>query len=561
MDLIDRRQFLLLSAGAVSTTALSACSKDKSSKSTAAGTTDSTAAPRPTLRLAGGDFGFPSPFGYSRGPGYWRMSYIYDTLLWKDSTGTLLPWLATRQETSPDGRTHTFTLRDGVKWHDGQPFTAEDVVFTFEYFRGKQLSPQIFVRPQGVVGVKATDARTVEVQLNAPVVTFTDSVAGALPIIPRHIWSAVEDPTKASDPVLLVGTGPYKLESYSRGEGAYLYSANDAFFLGRPFVKRIEMRPVGDDLTALLSGDIDAGGPQPTGVQGDALAPFRGNPEFGILEGPEDFTLGLYWNLKKGGVLADARFRQACCYAIDRADIVQRLTGGRGDPGNPGFLPPTNAWYAKVEQYAFDVARANSLLDTAGYTRSGAGVRQGPDGPLKFSLLVANDPVPPVTDLLVSSLKAIGVEMTAQAVDRATHDTRTANGDYEMAVTNFGGLGGDPDYLRQLYSSKVPKRFQSVSGYANAAFDQIADEQLVTVDKAKRGQLISQMQELVAADVPMLPLYYPRFFHIYRKAVFDQWYFTPGGFASGIPTVYNKQAFVTGRKKGLEIRPVTTEGN
>jgi peptide/nickel transport system substrate-binding protein len=486
------------------------------------------------------------------------MSFIYDTLLWKDGSGTLLPWLAERHEAAPDGRTHTFLIREGVTWHDGQPLTADDVAFTFEYFLSRDISPQVFVRPYGVSAVRTEGDRAVVVELQAPFVTFVSSVAGALPIVPKHVWSSVADPSAVSDPEVLVGSGPYRLESYARGEGSYLYTANDRFFLGPPFVRRIEMPPVADELAALLAGEIDAGGPNPiAGARPEALDPFRNDPAFGILEGPNDFTLALYWNLGRGGALADVRFRRACCHAIDRKDIVDRLLGGNGLPGNPGFLPPTHPFYARVEQYPFDPDRAERILDEAGYLKGAGGIRRDPEGrPLRFNLLVANDPVPPVTDIIVASLKPLGVELVPEAVDRVTHDTRTTAGDYEMAVTSFGGLGGDPDYMRRVYASGQPKAFQSAQGYTDPEFDELASRQLVTVDEAERRELVRRMQEIVARDVPLLPLYYPTFFHIFRRAVFDQWYFTPGGFAGGIPTAYNKHAFVTGNRTGLEIRSV-----
>jgi peptide/nickel transport system substrate-binding protein len=182
-------------------------------------------------------------------------------------------------------------------------------------------------------------------------------------------------------------------------------------------------------------------------------------------------------------------------------------------------------------------------------------VRTGPDGrPLAYTLLVVNNPVPPVTDIVVNALRAVGITLTATPVDLPTLDARTTKADYDMAITNFGGLGGDPDYLRQVYSSKVPKRFQSVEGYVNARFDTLAAQQLHTVDESARRGLIAQMQQIVAADVPMLPLYYPTFVHVYRKSVFDHWYFTPGGFGGGVPTVFNKQAFITGHRTGMSIR-------
>jgi len=212
------------------------------------------------LHLAGGDAGFPSPFAYSRGPGYVQMSYIYDTLLWTDASGRQLPWLASRVRRSSDGLTYTFELRDNVRWHDGRPLTPADVVFTFDYYAKQTLSPEIIAMPvPGIAEVKATGPRTVEFRLKAPIATFLGfGGAGAVPIVPKHIWESIDHAAMATDPKVLVGSGPYRLKSYSGGDGSYLYTANDDYFLGKPFVKRIENRPVGDPLTALKSGEIDA---------------------------------------------------------------------------------------------------------------------------------------------------------------------------------------------------------------------------------------------------------------------------------------------------------------
>jgi len=555
---MDRRTFLRLAAGATGALYLGACSGDnQTTQGNGQQAGELPPAPRPTIRLAGGDQGFPSPFAYRRGPGYVQASYLYDTLLWTDSTGEFIPWLASSYQQSPDGRRYTFELRDNVKWHDGRPFSADDVAFTFQYFQSQRLSPQVIVQPGaegGRVEVRATGPRTVELNLPQPSATFVDFVAAALPIVPRHIWSSIPDASAATDPKVLVGTGPYRLESYSQGQGAYAYNANEEYFLGRPFVKRLENRPVGDPLAALQAGGIDAGG-RP-GLRPEALGPFQNDPSFEILKGQVgDIMTALYWNLGRGGPLADARFRQACAKAIDREDLVKRLFGGNGTPGNPGWIPPTDGFFAPVEQYRFDPAGANRMLDDAGYRRpSPDGVRQAPDGrPLRFSLLVSNEPGPPVADVLVRALKAVGVELTPQPVDSPTLNQRVLSGDTEMSIIGSGGLNGYPDYLRRTYSSKT-RNTQHAQGYANPEVDALCGQQLVTLDETERKRIVARIQEAIARDLPLLPLYYPDNFYIFKKPVFDQWYFTPGGFAGNIPVAANKQALVTGVKTGVEVR-------
>jgi peptide/nickel transport system substrate-binding protein len=126
-----------------------------------------------------------------------------------------------------------------------------------------------------------------------------------------------------------------------------------------------------------------------------------------------------------------------------------------------------------------------------------------------------------------------------------------------MAILFYGGVSSDPDYMRQVYSTKRPKQsFQSTLGYANAEFDELADRQLVTVDDAERFRIVARMQEIVAADLPILPLWYPIPFQVYRRSVFDEWSYEYG---SGGP--YNKQVLVTGVDTGgLDIRPIKEEG-
>ncbi|MDQ6774970.1 MAG: ABC transporter substrate-binding protein [Actinomycetota bacterium] len=513
------------------------------------------------VRITGGTFGFPSPFAYIAGPGYEKMSFIYDTLLWKDGSGKLLPWLARSVRRSPDGLTYTFRLRDKVRWQDGTTLTAEDVAFTFEYFLRQPLGPLLLAQPFGVKGARALDAATVEIHLDIPAVTFLASVAGALPIIPKHVWSGVHNPPQAQDPALLVGSGPYRLKSYSAGDGSYLFVANDDFFLGRPFVRQIALVPVDDELVALRAGEIDAADMPSEGVGEDALAEFRSNPSYGLVQSIGNFSYPLIWNMGRGGALADVRFRRACAMAFDRATVISRLLSGNGLPGNPGFLPSVAPYYTAVDQYPYDPAAANRLLDSAGYRRPSASApRRAPDGAeLRFTVLTGNSPYPPVLDLVIPAWRRIGVELTPQSVDLPTLFGRTHVNADEMALTLYPGPGGtapiaDPDCLRTFYSSKVTGRLQGAQGYVNPEFDKLADEQLITSDIARRKLLIAKMQQIVAADLPALTLYYPTQFNVFRKRAFDQWYFTPGGFATGLPGVYNKQVFVTGAKTGVAIR-------
>ena len=542
---LDRRRFLLAALGGAGVLAFGAC------------TSSGSGAGRPTVRLPDGALGFPSPFASNGGPGYSQMILLYDTLLWKDGTGELLPWLAETFTSSEDHLTYTFELRDGVRWSDGEELTAQDVVFTFDYYAAQEfLSPPVLVQPpQGIAGVTATGPRTVEVTLERPLVTFLEQVAGALPIIPQHVWSSIDDPGAAIDLEVLVGSGPYRLESYGGDGGPLLYGARDDYFLGAPFIERIEMNAIEDPFTALLSGAADAA--SGFGLRSDILAPFEGDEAYGMVTEQGTWAHLLYWNLGKEGPLSDPTFRHACAMAIDQNDLVTRLAAGRGLPGNPGFLSPENEFFAPVPQYEFDVAGANALLDSAGYRQGSGGIRQDANGaPLSFELRFDNAEVA-LGEILIAALREIGVELRSTPVEIGPElFGNKLFGGYDMVVLPFpgpapGGPNADPDVLRRIFSSRVPPSLTGATNYVNPAFDELADEQRSTFDDDERMAIVADMQTMVAEDIPVLALYYPDATLIFREQVLDEWYFTPGQYPTSDD---HKHLFVTGDESGTDIR-------
>lgn len=512
------------------------------------------------MRLPFGAIGFPSPFSSNGPPGYVQMSLLYDTLLWKDSTGEPLPWLAESFERSDDDLTFTFELRPDVLWSDGTPLTAEDVVFTFDFYAGLEgLPPPVVAQaPQGIASVTASGPTTVAITLESPDVTFPEQVAGTIPIIPRHIWEGITDPAAEQDVAILVGSGPYVLDSAYEGDGSpLLYIAKDEYFLGTPFVERIEFTEIEDQFAALLGDAVDSGAG--TGLRDDILGPFENDDRFGILTSQGQSTTGLYFNLTKGGALADAGFRRACAMAIDRQDLVDRLAGGNGRPGNPGFLGDENPFVADVEQYAFDVEGANTLLDDAGFARADGGGRQGPDGaPLSFELLVSNLETA-LGELVSAALGEIGVETTIRAAEPGPGIFGAKfSGQFDMVLLGFpgpsaGSLNGDPDLLRRVFSSEAPPSLTSAVGYANPAFDELAAEQRVTFDEDERATIVAEMQALIAEDIPIVSLFSPDSTFVFRTDVLEEWYRTPGRYPIDID---NKQLFVTGLSTGVTIRPI-----
>lgn len=513
---------------------------------------------RPTVRLPFGSFGFPSPFASNGGIGYIEMSLLYDTLLWKDRTGELLPWLATSMDRSSDNLTYTFVLRDGITWSDGQPFSADDVVFTFDYYAQLEgLPPPVAAQPPAGIATVEANGSSVVVTLMSPDVTFPEQVAGTIPILPRHIWSAIADPSGQEDPAILVGTGPYRLDSYTGSDNPLLYTAKDDYFLGTPFVKRIEFTNVDDPFTALLSGATDSG--SASGLRADILSPFTSDDSYGIITEKGSTTKALYWNLAKGGALADKQFRKACAMAIDRNDLVDRVAGGNGQSGNAGFLGPENPYLAQVTQYEFDIAGAKALLDAAGYVLTGDGSLQAPDGAqLGFELLVSIDDTP-AGEVVAAALEQIGVHITVKSVPAGPQLFGAKfSGGYDIALLGYpgpsaGGPNGDPDFLRRVFSSKAPPSLTGASAYVNPDFDDLAERQRSEFDVSARKALVAKMQQIIADDIPVLALFSPDTSFVFRKGVLDQWYLTPGHYPIDLD---NKQLFITGVSTGVKIRPI-----
>ena len=290
-----------------------------------------------TIADSTGDWGYPSPYGhYARGPGYIRMSLIFDTLIWKDENG-FVPALAESWEYLSDEKAYVFNLREGVTWNDGEPFTAKDVAFTYEYIKD---NPYQLVDSSIIKTAEAMDDKTVKISIQKGYAPFLDQVAGTLPILPEHIYKDVSDPADFNDPEALTGTGPFKLVNYDKAQGTYLYEANEDYYQGAPRVKQIKFVKVSLEMSAaaLEKGDVDA-----ATVPGETVDGLKDNG-YVVIKGTHDWLAKIMVNHRKAP-FSDAKFRQALYYAIDRQDLVKTGLRGYGLEGSPGLYASDNQWY------------------------------------------------------------------------------------------------------------------------------------------------------------------------------------------------------------------------
>jgi len=508
------------------------------------------------VRLAGGDNGFPSPFGgNTRGGSVAHSTLIFDSLLWRDADGKVMPWLATSWETSADGKEWRFTLRDGVKWTDGQPLTADDVVFTMNYITtGAAKAIPMFAGRVPVKEAIADGPNRVILRTDPAFAPFIDRVAVRVPIVPKHVWETVTDPAKYREPDGLVGTGPYELKSWDEAAGSYLYTANDEFFMGPPYVKRLEFVPAPDELKALQLGQLDVAQlSESSPVPEEVLAQFKA-PQYGTANASGTVGTILHFNLTKGFPYDNKQFRQAFAFSIDRKDLVRRILLGQGEPAMTGLLQPSDSLFVAKDlpTYDRDVARAKSLLDQAGLKDvNGDGVRDLPNGdPFRPELLTNSSGNPKTAELVSEYLRDVGISVTIKTVDRTTADSATSDGRYEIALIQYG-IGTDPESQRTLVSSKsTSSSFGKVHGFVNARFDELAVAQSTETDAAKRTAMSQEMQRIIADELPVIPLYVANREVVFAATVMGGFYYTPGG-GPVYPGIINKLIFASSKRSGF----------
>lgn len=500
--------------------------------------TQSSAKSVAVYKIAGEDYGYPSPYAfYQRGPGYCRMSLVFDTLVWKDQKG-IIPWLATKYASADNGKQWTFDLNPKAKWHDGKPLTASDVKFTFDYLQ-KHPHPW-FSREIGVVErVEAKDKYKVVFHLKEPYAPFLANIAGTIPIFPQHIWSKVSDPLKYTAPEAAVGSGPFKLVKYDKASSVYIFQANKNYFKGKVNTEKLIFLEPGQPLMALLKGEIDAFEPDV-----DQAAVLRKNKSVKVIEGSGFWIYRLMFNLKEEP-FNQVKFRQAIAHSLDLKDLVNRAMHGGANPGRPGYVSPHLAgWYnPNTVTYPYNPQKAKQILDSLGYKDTDKdGIREMSNGKkLSFEMVAFQDGQE--AEIIKSMLKNIGIEIKIKALDKGAHDTLIANGQYEIAINGHGGIGGDPVFLNQLIPNPKSKNHAN-DMYKDPEYVKLAQKQVEITDSKERKKVVQKMQAILAQDLPTLPLYYRQIYFASRPGKVDKWFFTPGGIASGIPTALNKVVFL-----------------
>jgi len=411
---------------------------------------------------------------------------VYDTLVEPDEELEMQPALAESWELSDDQLTWTFQLRDGVTFHDGSDFTAEDVVYSFNRIIDEELSNAW--RFSAVKKVVATDPQTVEIRVKQPSPNLLSSIGGF-----KGVAIVQEDNAESGDITTApVGTGPYSLTDYTSGDHIDL-EANASYWGGEPEIPSIRFRFITEGSTALAAlkaGEID---------WTDSIPPQQ------VESLAEDDAVELgqspsndYWYLalnQKRKPFDDVRVRQAIAFALDRDEIAQVTSYGTAEV-NQLAIPADSVWYTEYDTYSHDPDRAEQLLDDAGVDD------------LEMQLMVSSD-YPETVDaaqVIADQLDEVGIDLKIRSLDFGTWLDEQAQGNFDMLY--MGWLGNiDPDDF--YYAQHHSEGGSNAQGYANPEVDELLERGRAETDPDARKEIYAEAATQIADDASYIYLYNP----------------------------------------------------
>ncbi len=464
----------------------------------------------------------------------WNMQYATLTDKAADDFATE-PGLAESWTASDDGLTYTYTLREGLKWSDGEPLTADDVAWTINTSRDQEWINHFATT--GNLTATAVDDRTVEIVTSVP-----DPKLPTMDvyILPKHIWEeqAAGDITTypAEDGV---GSGPFTLKSRNAGQD-WTMVANPNFWRGTPAIDQVVFRVYTDGsamVAALKSGEIDF----VHDVPAELFDGLSNEPGIITLSGAQGGFSELAMNGMAGGLgdghpaLQDLTVRHAIAQAIDRPQLFDRVAHGQGQLLGTLGVSPDPVWTPEIpedQQLNYDPERAKQSLEDAGYKDTdGDGIREMPDGgqPLKFRYAELNDSdqAAPIRELITGWLKEIGIDTEVSTYDQTQLTDVIASGEYDLFVWGWTPFV-DPDPMLSYFTcAQLTTDIASV-GYNDAnwcspEYDALYDQQKVELDRAKRVDIVHQMLTLFYTESTYVVLYHDADTQAYRTDKFEGW--------------------------------------
>jgi peptide/nickel transport system substrate-binding protein len=439
---------------------------------------------------------------------------VYEVLTFVNGlkSGATTNWLAKSYAWSNNNHTLTFTIRDGVKWTDGKPLTASDVLYTFNLIKA---NPALDLNASwAVLKDVRQEGNKVIFDFKTAAVPYFYYIADQTPIVPQHIWSKIKNPVtyKDSSPI---GSGPYEMNSCSPQVIKYTKNAN-YWQSGLPKVETVYYPAFTSNDPAnqqLASGKAQWGSQFIPNINKYYL---KGNPDNHYWFPPLT-NVSVFINLKDP-ILKDVAVRKAMAYAIDRKRVSEVGEYGYEPPANQtGIVTPTfQSWLDPklASQYAYDPAKAIATLKAAGYKKKGDLFYTASGKPLSFSMINIGGYSDWVASaqIVQDELKAVGIKVTPENLSSTTYDADNYAGKYQLSYNGNESGGPSPYYeLRQvLYSKNSAPIGKNASSnwerYENPAVDKLIDSYAATADSAKQHEIVRKLEKVMVDDVPTIPV-------------------------------------------------------
>ncbi|WP_067841391.1 ABC transporter substrate-binding protein [Amphibacillus sediminis] len=435
---------------------------------------------------------------------------IFDGLTKFGKDGLPAPNLAENWEISDDGLVWTFNLRDDVNWHDGEPFTAEDVAFTFnEIVLDPDLGANNASHFSQLDRVEVIDDYTVDFHLASPVAALPAYLSFNTEIIPEHIFAG-EDPWDLTsfNKENPVGTGPFKLKEYVSGQRVVL-ERNDDYFDQVAYLDEIEYKVLADANThvaQLLSGELDIFALDDT----SAIERIENADDITIVgrETPRFFWLILNHNHEE---FQDKRLSQAMLHAIDRQAIIDTVLQGYGTIADAGIAPILSEYYTTdVKRYDFDQDKARELLAELGYEDSNGDGFVEKDGErltITFDVGIQGD-LESIAQMIQQYLIQVGIDVQLETMDwNSMIDKVVIQRDYEMTL-NWWRYPADPDLTAYMHSNSADGN--NIPAFSNEELDKLLEAGAQANSVEERQQIYLEAQQVMAEELPYMFLWYPQ---------------------------------------------------
>lgn len=428
---------------------------------------------------------------------------MFNSLVKKNEKFEYVGELAKDIKINADDLSMTFTLQDNVKFHNGKDLTSADAKYTLSalFTSGGYKAASFYDMVDGqkqehITSVETPDAKTLVIKVRRPaLINQTLSNLVTIPIIPE---GTIEQQKTAP-----IGTGAFKFASFDQANNQVSLEANPNYWEGAPKIQKVVVKTVTD--ANALQAELQAGRvdlvPNPTNISADTFNTLGKSPNLQIVQSDGSNIRYIGFNVTEKPV-DNVKIRQAIAYAIDREKIIRELLGGQAKVAH-SILPEVSWAYSAPVKYAYDPAKTKQLLQEAGYKGE----------PIKFKFLSGSSAVSLYSQVIQSMLKDAGINVEIETLEDNTLRDVLKQGQFQMNTAQWIGGNQDPIFLRDLFDSdEFPDKKangRNRSRYANAEFDKIVREAVNTTDKAKAAQLYAKAQEIVANDLPYLPLWYP----------------------------------------------------